>query len=60
MYYLRSLPSSSASSFGLTTERINEIKAKREASGNEESYEVCVRTWNSETRKYEICENCSG
>jgi len=57
-YYIRSMPASSAQSFGLSSERIAEIKAKREASKDEESYEVCVRTWDPEKRKYEICESC--
>jgi ribonucleotide reductase alpha subunit len=56
LYYLRSLPASSASSFGLSAERISEIKAKREASG--ESYEVCVRKWNAKERVYEVCGSC--
>ena len=60
MYYLRSNPASSAQSFGLSTERITEIKEKREASKDEESYEVCTRTWNPSTRKYIVCDTCSG
>ena len=58
MYYLRSNPATNAQSFGLSAERIAEIKSKREAGGDEESYQVCVRTWNSEKRKYEVCESC--
>jgi ribonucleotide reductase alpha subunit len=60
MYYLRSNPATNAQSFGLTSERISEIKTKRESSQGEESYAVCTRTWNPETRKYEICDTCSG
>jgi ribonucleoside-diphosphate reductase alpha chain len=59
-YYIRSMPSSSAQSFGLTSERIAEIKAKREASTNEESYEVCTRVWDPERKKYFVCDTCSG
>jgi ribonucleoside-diphosphate reductase alpha chain len=59
-YYIRSMPSSSAQSFGLSSERIVEIKAKREASTNEESYEVCVRKWDPERKKYYVCDTCSG
>jgi ribonucleoside-diphosphate reductase alpha chain len=56
LYYLRSLPSSSASSFGLSAERIAEIKVKRESSG--ESYDVCIRKWDAKNRIYEVCGSC--
>jgi ribonucleoside-diphosphate reductase alpha chain len=57
-YYIRSMPASSAQSFGLSSEKISEIKAKREASKGEESYEVCTRVWNPDRMKYEICSSC--
>jgi ribonucleoside-diphosphate reductase alpha chain len=57
-YYIRSMPASSAQSFGLSSERIAEIKAKREASANEESYQVCTRVWDPERRAYQVCESC--
>jgi ribonucleoside-diphosphate reductase alpha chain len=60
MYYLRSNPATNAQSFGLSSERITEIKEKREASANEESYAVCTRVWDSSTRKYIVCDTCSG
>ena len=57
-YYIRSMPASSAQSFGLSSERISEIKAKREASKGEESYEVCTRVWDPERKSYYVCESC--
>ena len=59
MYYLRSNPSSSAQSFGLSAERIAEIKQKRIENGNIESYQVCPMVRNKETGKYEVCESCT-
>jgi ribonucleoside-diphosphate reductase alpha subunit len=60
MYYLRSNPASNAQSFGLSSERIAEIKQKREASQGEKSYEVCTRVWDPERKKYFVCDTCSG
>jgi ribonucleotide reductase alpha subunit len=58
MYYLRSNPATSAQSFGLSAERIAEIKTKRETNGDLESYQVCPMIKNKSTGKYEPCESC--
>jgi ribonucleoside-diphosphate reductase alpha chain len=58
MYYLRSNPASSAQSFGLSAERITEIKQKRLENGDLESYQVCPMIKNKQTGKYEPCESC--
>jgi hypothetical protein len=58
MYYLRSNPSSSAQSFGLSSERIAEIKQKRLENGDLESYQVCPMIKSKTTGKYEPCESC--
>jgi ribonucleoside-diphosphate reductase alpha chain len=58
MYYLRSNPSSSAANFGLSAERIAEIKQKRLENGDLESYQVCPMIKNKSTGKYEPCESC--
>ena len=57
-YYIRSMPASSAQSFGLSSERIAEIKQKRLENGDLESYQVCPMIKNKSTGKYEICESC--
>lgn len=59
MYYLRSNPASSAQSFGLSAERIAEIKQKRIENGDVESYQVCPMVRNKQTGKYEVCESCT-
>ena len=59
LYYLHTRPATSASSFGLTSERISEIKAKREANGDLESYESCPMIRGSDG-KFIQCESCSG
>ena len=60
MYYLRSNPATNAQSFGLTSERISEIKQKRLENGDIESYQSCPMIRNKETGKFEQCESCSG
>jgi ribonucleoside-diphosphate reductase alpha chain len=58
MYYLRSNPSSSAQSFGLSAERIAEIKQKRLENGDLESYQVCPMIKGSDG-KFIQCDTCS-
>jgi hypothetical protein len=59
MYYLRSNPASSAQSFGLSAERIAEIKQKRIENGDVESYQSCPMIRGNDG-KFIQCESCSG
>jgi ribonucleoside-diphosphate reductase subunit M1 len=57
MYYLRTMPSSSAIQFGLDPLVIQEIRNKRIENGYEK-YSSCEMKRNPVTLKFELCESC--
>jgi len=58
MYYLRTMPSSSAIQFGLDPLVIQQIRNKRISIGAEQ-YLNCPMIKDKETGKYYVCESCS-